>query len=73
MREIDEILGRRPDLGTLVGEAQELRSRLAAERGPFIAGASALTDAELRLLPLLATHLSVPETGAELVLAPYTI
>ena len=66
MREINELLKRRPGLGTLVGEAQALRVRLAAERGSSALGASALTAAELRLLPLLSTHLSFPEIGAEL-------
>jgi LuxR family maltose regulon positive regulatory protein len=32
-----------------------------------------LTGAELRLLPLLATHLSFPEIGAELFLSPNTV
>jgi len=32
MREIEEVLRRRPDLGTLVGETQALRTRLATER-----------------------------------------
>ena len=73
MREIDEMLKRRPDLGTLVGEAQALRAQLARERGPSVPGASALTAAELRLLPLLATHLSFPEIGAELFLSPHTV
>jgi len=73
MREIDELLRRRPDLGTLVGEARELQARLSAERGPSTAAATALTGAELRLLPLLATHLSFPEIGAELFLSPHTI
>ena len=73
MREINEILRRRPDLGTLVGEARELRSRLAEERGPAAPGASALTAAELRLLPLLPTHLSAAEIAAELSLSPHTI
>ena len=73
MREIDEILKRRPGLGTLVGEAEVLRARLARERGSSLPGASALTDAELRLLPLLSTHLSAPEIAAELVLSPHTI
>jgi LuxR family transcriptional regulator, maltose regulon positive regulatory protein len=73
MREIDEILRRRPDLGTLVGEARELRTRLAAERGPGTAGASALTAAELRLLPLLCTHLQLQEIAAEMYLSPHTV
>jgi len=73
MREIDEILRRRPDLGTLTGEAQALRARLGSERAPTAAGATALTAAELRVLPLLSTHLSFPEIGAELFLARTTI
>ena len=73
MREIDDLLQRRPGLGTLVGEAEALRARLAAERGPGVPGASALTAAELRLLPLMSTHLSFPEIAAELFLSPHTI
>jgi LuxR family transcriptional regulator, maltose regulon positive regulatory protein len=73
MREIDEILRRRPDLGTLAGEARELRARLAAERTPGTAGACTLTAAELRLLPMLSTHLQMHEIAAELYLSPHTI
>jgi LuxR family maltose regulon positive regulatory protein len=73
MREIDEILRRRPHLGVLVGEAAELRARLAKERGSAAPGASALTAAELRLLPLLSTHLSFPEIGEELFLSRHTV
>jgi LuxR family maltose regulon positive regulatory protein len=73
MRETDEVLRRRPGLGTLVDEAQALRDQLANERGSGALGVSALTDAELRLLPLLSTHLSFPEIGAELFLARTTI
>ena len=73
MRETDEILKRRPDLGTLVGEAQGLRSQLAKERAPGVPGASSLTAAELRVLPLLATHLSFPEIAADMFLSPHTV
>jgi hypothetical protein len=55
------LLKRRPDLGTLVGEDDALRAQLTGERGSSVRGASALTAAELRLLPLLSTHLSGPE------------
>ena len=41
--------------------------------GPSVPGASALTAAELRLLPFLCTHLSFPEIGEELFLSPNTI
>jgi LuxR family maltose regulon positive regulatory protein len=72
MREIDELFKRRPDLGTLAGEAEALRARLARERGASIPGASALTAAELRLLPLLSTHRSFAEIAAELFVSPNT-
>ena len=73
MREVDDLLRRRPSLGTLVGQAEALRVQLARERGSGVPGASALTAAELRLLPLLSTHLSFPEIGEELFLSRHTI
>jgi LuxR family transcriptional regulator, maltose regulon positive regulatory protein len=73
MREIDEILKHRPGLGTLVGEARALRARLSAEPGPTSPGASSLTAAELRILPMLATHLSFPEIGAKMFLSRHTV
>jgi LuxR family maltose regulon positive regulatory protein len=73
VREIDELLRRRPGLGILDDQASALRDQLAKERGSVMPGASALTAAELRLLPLLATHLSLPQIGEELFLSPNTI
>ena len=73
MREIDELLTRRPRLGTLAGEAAALRAQLSKERGPSTPAASALTAAELRVLPMLATHLSFPAIGAEMFLSPHTV
>jgi len=73
MQGIDDVLRRRPGLGTLVGEAEALREQLASQRGSSAPGASALTAAELRLLPLLSTHLSFPEIAAELFLSRNTI
>ena len=73
MREVDELLRRRPILGTLADQAQVLRTQLSKEHGSAAPGASALTDAELRLLPLLATHLTFSEVGQELFLSPNTI
>jgi LuxR family transcriptional regulator, maltose regulon positive regulatory protein len=73
LREVDEVLRRRPGLGTLTGQARALRARLAGERGLVTPGASALTAAELRLLPLLATHLSFAEIAAEFALSPNTV
>ena len=73
MREVDDLLKRRPDLGTLVGEAAALRTELSSERGSSFPGASALTAAELRLLPLLSTHLSFPEIAEGMFLSRHTI
>jgi LuxR family transcriptional regulator, maltose regulon positive regulatory protein len=73
VREIDEILRRRPGLGVLGAQARALRDQLVEERESVVPGASALTAAELRLLPLLATHLSFPQIGEELFLSRNTI
>jgi LuxR family transcriptional regulator, maltose regulon positive regulatory protein len=73
MREIDETLRRRPGLGTLVGEAKALRTQLSRQRGADSPGASALTVAELRVLPLLATHLPAGEIAAELFVSVHTV
>jgi LuxR family transcriptional regulator, maltose regulon positive regulatory protein len=73
MWEIDELLRRRPGLGNLAGEARALQTQLSKERGPSAPGASALTGAELRLLPLLSTHLSFPEIAAQIFLSRNTV
>jgi LuxR family maltose regulon positive regulatory protein len=73
MREIGELLRRRPGMGNLVGQAEALRAQLSTQHGPAGPGASALTAAELRLLPLLSTHLSLPEIAQELFLSRNTI
>jgi LuxR family maltose regulon positive regulatory protein len=73
MREVDELLRRRPGLGTLADDAETLRAQLAKERGSNALGASSLTAAELRLLPLLPTHLTFGEIAGELFLSLNTI
>jgi LuxR family maltose regulon positive regulatory protein len=49
------------------------QARLANERASSAPRASALTGAELRLLPLLSTHLSFPEIASEFCLSRNTI
>jgi ATP/maltotriose-dependent transcriptional regulator MalT len=49
------------------------QARLANKYHSSAPGASALTGAELRLLPLLATHLSFPEIAEEFFLSRNTI
>jgi LuxR family transcriptional regulator, maltose regulon positive regulatory protein len=66
------IFQQRPDLGILPALADRLQANLATIEASA-AGPSALTAAELRLLPLLSTHLPVPEIAAELFLSPHTI
>ncbi len=73
MREVDELLRYRPGLGTLDGGAAALQAQLSRERGLSVPGASALTAAELRLLPLLATHLSFPKIREKMFLSRHTI
>jgi LuxR family maltose regulon positive regulatory protein len=73
MREINEVLRRRPGLGTLTGQAEDLRAQLSRLRGPYSPGASALTAAELRLLPMLATHLTLREIAGQMSLSRSTV
>jgi LuxR family transcriptional regulator, maltose regulon positive regulatory protein len=72
LREAGAILRIRPDLGTLPREAEELRSMLDALPVGSV-GASSLTTAELRLVPLLSTHLSFREIGERLHVSRHTV
>ena len=73
LREAEEVLELRPDMGTLIEEAQELYDRVAATSGSDGAWAMSLSGAELRLLPYLATHLSFPEIGTRLFISRNTV
>ena len=69
--EAREVLRRHPDLGTLGAEVEAVaRTATAGEKR---AGRGRLTAAELRLLPLLATHLSFREIGAQFFVSRNTI
>jgi LuxR family transcriptional regulator, maltose regulon positive regulatory protein len=70
--QVQEILQQRPDLGVLPKLAEELQSKLAKIKAVAV-GASSLTAAELRLLPLLSTHLSFREIGERLHLSSNTV
>ena len=70
--EIQDILHMRPKLGVLVEEVGAIRSQLAVVRGGT-AGASTLTGAELRLVPMLATHLTFAEIGRRLSISDNTV
>jgi LuxR family transcriptional regulator, maltose regulon positive regulatory protein len=71
-REVDDLLRWRPDLGILRDQANQLRAQLDHLRGDLI-GMTSLTTAELRLLPLLATHLSFRQIGERLYLSRHTV
>jgi len=73
LQEVTEVLARRPGLGVFAGQAADLRAELSHARSSFALGASALTAAELRLLPMLSTHLSFREIGEEMFLSPNTV
>ena len=73
MREVDELLRRRPGMGILVGQAEALRAQLSRQRGGTSPGPSALTAAELRVLPLLATHLTAADMATELFVSVHTV
>jgi LuxR family transcriptional regulator, maltose regulon positive regulatory protein len=72
LREIDGILRRRRNLDTLEAQRDDLRSRLntPVSSAP---GISALTTAELGVLPLLTTHLTFREIGERRYLSRYTV
>jgi LuxR family maltose regulon positive regulatory protein len=72
LAEIRELLRERPHVGVLVDETEALEREVEALPDSQRASAG-LTPAELRLLPLLATHLSFREIGAELFVSRNTI
>ena len=73
LREIDDVLGHRPDLGVLVDEVRDLRGLVSAGAGAGAAGGPPLTPAELRLLPYLQTHLTIAEIGERLFVSRNTV
>jgi LuxR family transcriptional regulator, maltose regulon positive regulatory protein len=70
--QVQTILQRRPSLGVLPAQADELRSEARRLGTPTRSGSS-LTTAELRVLPLLATHLTSREIAERLYLSPFTV
>jgi LuxR family maltose regulon positive regulatory protein len=72
LRQAGEIIRQRPSLGVLPGQVGALKTA-ADELGQGTLGASSLTAAELRLLPLLSTHLSLLEIGERLHLSRNTV
>jgi LuxR family maltose regulon positive regulatory protein len=73
LREIDEILLHRPDLGVFVDEVAQFREVIAASERGTISGGPPLTPAELRLLPYMQTHLTFREIGERLFVSRNTV
>jgi LuxR family transcriptional regulator, maltose regulon positive regulatory protein len=73
LEEARTILGVKPKLGMLSAGIDALADEVEDMPGDTPTGHSALTAAELRLLPLLSTHLSFREIGERLFVSRNTI
>jgi LuxR family maltose regulon positive regulatory protein len=72
LRQAEDVLAHRPDLGVLPDQAGTLRANLDQILDDSV-GASALTAAELRLLPLLPTHLPLGQIAERLHVSHSTV
>ena len=73
LEQVRGILQQRPHLGTLVTATRELEERVdhLTNAPPF--AASSLTPAELRVIPLLPTRMTMVEMGEALFLSRNTV
>jgi LuxR family maltose regulon positive regulatory protein len=72
LRDAQALLEQVPDLGVLGRQCDEMLEALST-MGPGKIGPSALTTAELRLLPLLSSHLTFPEIAERLFISRHTV
>ena len=72
LRDAADVMRLRPDLGSLSDQIADVRDALDSFEVNAV-GASALTTAELRLVPLLSTHLSFPQIGERLHISRHTV
>jgi LuxR family maltose regulon positive regulatory protein len=70
--EAERVLRRRPDLGELPKQLGDVRRRVH-ESARTLVGPSTLTPAELRLLPMLSTHLMFQEIADRLHVSRHTV
>lgn len=70
--EAERILRRRPDLGVLPRQLAEMRERVHGA-SETLARPSTLTPAELRVLPMLSTHLMLEEIADRLHVSKHTV
>jgi len=73
LEQIDDIIVRRPEIGIMREHVEQLRSDLRADRAGGESRTSALTPAELRLLPLLASYLPFREIAERLGISRNTV
>lgn len=71
LREIDDLLHKRPDVGALSTQVEDFRASMQGQ--PSSGGSVPLTPAELRLLPYLQTHLTIAEIGQRLFISRNTV
>ncbi|WP_240658840.1 LuxR C-terminal-related transcriptional regulator, partial [Microbacterium sp. CPCC 204701] len=71
LREIDDLLHKRPDVGAVSMQVEEFRTSMQGQ--PSSVGSVPLTPAELRLLPYLQTHLTIAEIGQRLFISRNTV
>jgi LuxR family maltose regulon positive regulatory protein len=72
LRDAEVVLRRRPDLGTLNARTDEMRGRLRTLQ-TGVAESATLTSAEMRILPLLLTHLTVADIADRLFVSRHTV
>jgi LuxR family maltose regulon positive regulatory protein len=72
MSEAEGIIRHRPNLGVLIGDVADVR-RQADSAGRTVARHATLTPAELRVLPMLSTHLTLDEIGGRLSVSRHTV
>lgn len=72
MREAAAIIALRPKLGTVLTEHDLIKQTLSALPAGTV-GPSSLTKAELRILPMLVTHLTYPEMADRLYVSRHTV
>jgi LuxR family transcriptional regulator, maltose regulon positive regulatory protein len=73
LREIDDIMLHRPDLGAVSEEVSDLRGLLSSNSQEGASGGSPLSPAELRLLPYLQTHLTYRDIAERLFVSRNTV
>ena len=72
VREAEQIVRRRPAQGVLTAQLVDFRRRLG-DASSTLGGSSTLTNAELRILPLLSTYLSFQDIADRLLISRNTV